>query len=109
VATHFSRLLRQAWVTVGLFLIPGHHTGQVASYGIIKILTTLDSGKTSLLATASRPTLGPIQPPIQWILEALSARIKRPGREAGNSPPSSTEVKNEWSYTSTRLHGVVLN
>jgi hypothetical protein len=27
VATHFSRLLRHAWVTVGLFLLPGHHTG----------------------------------------------------------------------------------
>jgi hypothetical protein len=26
-ATHFSRLLRHAWVTVGLFLFPGHHTG----------------------------------------------------------------------------------
>jgi hypothetical protein len=25
--THFSRLLRHAWVTVGLFLNPGHHTG----------------------------------------------------------------------------------
>jgi hypothetical protein len=25
--THFSRLLRHAWVTVGLFLFPGHHTG----------------------------------------------------------------------------------
>jgi hypothetical protein len=27
VATHFSRLLRHAWVTVGLFLFPAHHTG----------------------------------------------------------------------------------
>jgi hypothetical protein len=27
VATHFSRLLQHAWVTVGLFLFPGHHTG----------------------------------------------------------------------------------
>jgi hypothetical protein len=27
VATRFSRLLRHAWVTVGLFLFPGHHTG----------------------------------------------------------------------------------
>jgi len=27
VATHFSRLLRHAWVTVGLFLFPGHHSG----------------------------------------------------------------------------------
>jgi hypothetical protein len=26
VATHFSRLLRHAWVTVGLFLFSGHHT-----------------------------------------------------------------------------------
>jgi hypothetical protein len=34
VATHFSRLLRHAWVTVGLFLFPGHHTG-------IQIVTSL--------------------------------------------------------------------
>jgi len=27
--------------------------------------------------------------------------VKRPGREAGHSPPSSTEVKNAWNYTST--------
>jgi hypothetical protein len=27
VATHFIRLLRHTWVTVGLFLFPGHHTG----------------------------------------------------------------------------------
>jgi hypothetical protein len=27
LGTHFSRLLRLAWVTVGLFLFPGHHTG----------------------------------------------------------------------------------
>jgi hypothetical protein len=25
--THFSHLLRHAWVTVGLFFNPGHHTG----------------------------------------------------------------------------------
>jgi hypothetical protein len=29
VVTHFSRLLRHAWVTVGLFLFPGHHTGNI--------------------------------------------------------------------------------
>jgi hypothetical protein len=27
--------------------------------------------------------------------------VKRPGHEAYNSPPSSAEVKNAWSYTST--------
>jgi hypothetical protein len=37
--------------------------------------------------------------------------VKQPEREADHSPPSSVEVKNAWSYTSTppvRLHGVVL-
>jgi hypothetical protein len=43
---------------------------------------------------------------------ALSLGIKRPGREADHSPPTSVEVKNEWSYNPTppiRLHGVVLS
>jgi len=34
VATHFSRLLRHAWVTVGLFLFPGHRTGNRWVYNI---------------------------------------------------------------------------
>jgi hypothetical protein len=52
-------------------------------------------------ATASRPTLAPTQPPIQWILGALSPRVKPPGREADHSPTSSAKVKNAWSCTST--------
>jgi hypothetical protein len=28
LGTHFSRRLRHAWVTVGLFFNPGHHTRQ---------------------------------------------------------------------------------
>jgi hypothetical protein len=32
---------------------------------------------------------------------ALSLGMKRPGREADDSPPSSAEIKNAWSYTST--------
>jgi hypothetical protein len=50
--------------------------------------------------TASRTALGPTQPPIQWVPGALSLEVKRQGREADHSPPSSAEV-NEWSYTST--------
>jgi hypothetical protein len=46
-----------------------------------------------LFTTASRTALGPTQPPIQWVLGALSPGIKRPGREADHSPPSSAEVK----------------
>jgi hypothetical protein len=30
-----------------------------------------------------------------------SPGVKRPGREADHSPPSSAEVKNAWCYTST--------
>jgi hypothetical protein len=52
------------------------------------------------LFTASRTALGPIQPPIQWVPGVLSLGEKRPEREADNSPPSSAEVKNAWSYTS---------
>jgi hypothetical protein len=41
----------------------------------------------------------------------FSPGVKRPGREADHSPPSSDEVKNEWSYTTPpiRLHGMVLS
>jgi hypothetical protein len=56
--------------------------------------------------------LGPTQPLIQWVPRALSLGVKRPGREADHSPPTSDKVKYAWSYTSTsptRLHGVVLS
>jgi hypothetical protein len=32
---------------------------------------------------------------------ALSQGVKRPGREAGHSPPTTAEVKKIWIYTST--------
>jgi hypothetical protein len=37
--------------------------------------------------------LGPTQPPIYWSPGSLSLGVKRPGREADHSPPSSAEVK----------------
>jgi len=36
----------------------------------------------------SRPTLGPTQPPVQWV-PGLSGGKERPGRDADPSPPSS--------------------
>jgi hypothetical protein len=46
-----------------------------------------------LFTTASRKALGPTQPPIYWVLGALSLGVKWPGHEADHSPPSRAEVK----------------
>jgi hypothetical protein len=46
-----------------------------------------------LFTTASRTALGLTQPPMQWVPGALSLGVKRPGREADHSSPSSAEVK----------------
>jgi hypothetical protein len=46
-----------------------------------------------LFTTASTTALELTQPPIQWVPGALSLGVKRPGREADHSPPSSAEVK----------------
>jgi hypothetical protein len=65
-----------------------------------------------LFTTASRPALGPTQPPTQWVPGALSLGVKRSGREDEHSPPSCAGDKNPWSYTSTPpmyLHGVVFS
>jgi hypothetical protein len=44
------------------------------------------------LTTTSRPALVSTQPPIQLVPGAISLGVKRPGREADHSPPSSAEV-----------------
>ena len=52
----------------------------------------------------SRPTLGPTQHHIKWVLA-----VKQSGSEANDSPLSNAKVHNECSYTSTPpicLHGV---
>jgi len=43
--------------------------------------------------TASKPALGPTQPPIQWAPGAFSLGLKRQGCEADHSSPPSAEVK----------------
>jgi hypothetical protein len=44
---------------------------------------------------------GSTQPPIKWVQGAISPGVKQQGREGGNSPPTSAEVKKMWIYTST--------
>jgi hypothetical protein len=65
-----------------------------------------------LFTTASKQALGLTQPPIQWVPGDLSLEVKRPGRQADQSPPSSADVKNAWNYASPppiHFHGVVLS
>jgi len=52
-----------------------------------------------LFTTASRPALGPTQPPIQGVLAAISPGVKGPGHKAAHPSPPSAKVKNVWSYT----------
>jgi hypothetical protein len=59
-----------------------------------------DRGVGVRVPVGSRPALGPTQPPIQWVPSAFSPEVKRPGREAENSPPVNAEVKKIWIYTS---------
>jgi hypothetical protein len=47
-----------------------------------------------LYSIAPRLTLGPTQPPIQWITGALSPEVKWLGREGDHSLPTSAGVKN---------------
>jgi hypothetical protein len=57
-----------------------------------------------LLATGSRPSVRPAQPPSQWVPGAIPPAVKRPGREAVHPTPSNAVVKNAWSYTSIFLY-----
>jgi hypothetical protein len=47
-----------------------------------------------LYSIASRPSLEPNQPAIQWVPGAFSLGVKRPGRETDQSPPSRAKAKN---------------
>jgi len=65
--------------------------------GIKKCLDDRDwipgKGKDISLRHHFRPALVTTQPPIQWVHGAISPRVKPPGREADQSPPSTVEVK----------------
>ena len=53
-----------------------------------------------LSSIVSRLSLQLAQSPIQWKTKAPFTVVKLPCRETDHSFPSSTELKNEWGYTS---------
>jgi hypothetical protein len=80
----------------GLFFLTYYYLRSRCSDGLQTGRPGFDSrhGKIFLVSTASRPVLGPIHPPAQWVSGTTSPGVKRPGREADHSPPFSAEVKN---------------
>jgi hypothetical protein len=71
------------------------HSAQRLGLDNRDITIRFPEGETmSFVSRASKPALGPTQPPI-------SPGVKRMGREADHWSPASAEVKNAWSYTST--------
>jgi hypothetical protein len=53
------------------------------------------------------PVLGSSQLSIQWVPGALSQEVKRLGREADHSLPTSSEVKKPWISTCTSSYVVM--
>jgi hypothetical protein len=91
-------------VIVVYFEVLPHHssmvtekTHEIRQYNLL----TRPMGAGILLAIASRPVLGSMQPHIQWSSAMPpSPWIKWPAHEADHWPPSTAKVKNAWNYTS---------
>jgi hypothetical protein len=110
--------LRNKWDGINTFFLEmmmragiaqRYNAGLRAGWSVVRVPA---GARNFLFTTASRPALGPIHPPTQWVPGALSLGVKRPVREADHSTTSSAEVKNSSSHTSTppiRFHGVVLS
>jgi hypothetical protein len=58
-------------------------------------ISFLAGARDFLYSIASTPAVGLAQPPIRWVLGALSPGGKAAGREADHSPPSSAGVKTD--------------
>jgi hypothetical protein len=88
-STHGGPKLKTSTLNLGTIYLPKSRdssVGRTLGYG-------LDDRGIFLFTTASRTVLGYTQPPIQWVPGALYLGVKRPGREAHHSPPSSAEIK----------------
>ena len=71
------------------FYVPGSVVGIATGYGLDG--PAIESRWGRNVPHLSRPTLGPTQPPVQWV-PGLSWGKERPGRDANPLPPSSAVV-----------------
>jgi hypothetical protein len=82
---------------------PGSSVGIATAYGLDG--PGIESRWGRDFPHLSRPSPRPTQPPVRWV-PGLSGGKVRPGCDADPSPPSSAEVKNRKSYTSTLRKGL---
>jgi hypothetical protein len=66
-------------------LSSGSSVSIVSDYGLDDLNSILGKEKYFPLASVSRPTPRPTQPPVQW---TIPGGKERPGRDADNSTPS---------------------
>jgi hypothetical protein len=64
--------------------------------------------KFFLFSEWSISALGPTQPLVHCVLQALSPSLKRPVHETIHSPPRNIDFKRLWIYTSTPPHVFVV-
>ena len=69
----------------------GSSVGIATDYGLDGLGSNPGRGE---IFRPSRPALGPIQPPVEWVPVLCRGKV-RPGRAADHSPPSSAAVMEE--------------
>jgi hypothetical protein len=84
--------------------------GTTAGYGLDGRGLISSRARDFLLSIMSKPSLGPIQPPVQRVPLAVSQWHREWVPETGHSPPSTAEVKNGGVLPPFSLlsHGVVV-
>jgi hypothetical protein len=94
IQAYFTAIYKQAYSSRANALAGKKH---VLGYGLDeRVFESRQGLGIFLFTTVPRPTMGPTQPPIQWVAGALSLGVKRPVREADKSPPSSAAVIPPW-------------
>ena len=125
----FGMELRRLWINYVTFTARCHAwlINSTKLNGVHSSWTFLDTWRTVCTALSTRIhgtlILGLLKTSLQWVAyrlddpglesrlqgppsllfngyRALYPEVKQTGRDVGHTPPSSSEVKNEWSYTS---------
>jgi hypothetical protein len=86
-------------------IVSGYGLGDLA----IEVWSPAEARSIFLLTSVSRPSLGPTQPPVQWVPGPFPEGKAQSGHDVDHSPPTSAEFVNVFrSHTSSppvRLHG----